>query len=211
MRNTVYLLTVLFCGFWAGPTAKAAPSLCGSVSGNLVANCGFETGDLTGWTASPTGYNGILYGVDAVDAYSGTYGAYLGGFGTAAMFSQSLATTSNTRYTISFYLAHPDNTISPYNNSFSVSFGGRLLYAQINGAYSYQPITLYGLASSSLSTLQFSATDPNFYFSLDDVTVTAGVPEPASLALAVPGLALLLFVHLRRRLGKLPGVGHDAV
>jgi hypothetical protein len=176
-----------------------------------VANCGFETGSFSGWTVNPAGYNGILYGVDGVDAYSGAYGAYLGGYSTSATLNQSITTTPNSPYTITFFLAHPDAAIFPYGNSFSIAFGGRSLYSESNGAFSYTPITLYGFATSSSSILQFSATDPNFYFSIDDVSVTAGAPEPASLALAIPGLILLSLVCLTRRLRKVPGVGHNAV
>src|SRR5258707_4542450 len=44
---------------------------CARVAGNLVVNCGFETGDFTGWTRS--GDQGFT-SIDTVSAHSGTYG-----------------------------------------------------------------------------------------------------------------------------------------
>src|SRR5215831_7889435 len=34
------------------PLGPLVPSACDAVAGNLVTNCGFETGDLTGWNIS---------------------------------------------------------------------------------------------------------------------------------------------------------------
>ena len=67
-------------------SGAVASSLCDQVQNNLVTNCGFETGDFTGWTLSGNTGNrgGYYYGVDAIDAFSGNYGAYLGPLGRSA-------------------------------------------------------------------------------------------------------------------------------
>ena len=51
MKTTCGLICAVFCLFLAVPQSKAG-SICDAVSGNLVANCGFETGDFTGWILS---------------------------------------------------------------------------------------------------------------------------------------------------------------
>ena len=57
------------CGLWSGSQAVAS-SLCDALAGNLVVNCGFETGNFTAWTIGGNTANpgGNYYGVDAFDA-----------------------------------------------------------------------------------------------------------------------------------------------
>ncbi len=75
-------------------SGAVASSLCDQVQNNLVTNCGFETGDFTGWTLSGNTGNrgGYYYGVDAIDAFSGNYGAYLGPFGAPLDLGENLVT-----------------------------------------------------------------------------------------------------------------------
>ncbi len=62
---------------------------CARVAGNLVANCGFETGDSTGWTRSG---DQSFTSIDAVSAHSGSFGLDTGPTGTLGFFAQNLAT-----------------------------------------------------------------------------------------------------------------------
>jgi hypothetical protein len=50
--SAVVGLTSIFFGFGSAPVMAVPSSLCDAVAGNIVTNCGFETGDLTGWTLS---------------------------------------------------------------------------------------------------------------------------------------------------------------
>ena len=43
-------LLFLLAGFVLATTPVWSQSICDNIAGNLVVNCGFETGDLTGWT-----------------------------------------------------------------------------------------------------------------------------------------------------------------
>ena len=55
-----------------GPGASIAKADdCFSVVGNMVTNCGFETGDFTGWTVNPSG---TAFVTDP-SAHSGNFGA----------------------------------------------------------------------------------------------------------------------------------------
>lgn len=82
-------------------------SPCGDVSGNLVANCSFGTGNFTDWTGS--GDTGFV-GVDSVSPfatlpYSGNaYEASIGPTGDTGGIYQTITTVPGMSYDISFFL-----------------------------------------------------------------------------------------------------------
>lgn len=99
-------------------------SPCDGVAGNLVSNCGFETGDFTGWTQfGDTTFDGVLTGdTYVIPNVSPNSGLYMANFGstTNSGISQSISTTPGTLYDISFYLENdgcggctPDPTPEP--------------------------------------------------------------------------------------------------
>jgi len=66
---------------------------------NLVANGGFETGDLSGWTLD-TGQGGFGVTGDAADVYGGSYSAF--GNGPGGVISRVLPTVIGAKYNIAF-------------------------------------------------------------------------------------------------------------
>ena len=76
----------------AALVAMAVPALaadvCQGVPGNVIVNCGFETGDFTGWTQGGNTVGQFVYS-GAPWAYSGNYGAALGPNGSDGYLSQS--------------------------------------------------------------------------------------------------------------------------
>lgn len=79
-------MSSILSGF--GSAAMATPSLCDSIAGNLVANCGFETGDFTGWT--PGGTRELQ--VTDFAAHTGNFGVVSPSVGADATLNQVLAT-----------------------------------------------------------------------------------------------------------------------
>jgi hypothetical protein len=211
MRTAGGFFCVAFCLFLGAPESKASTSYCDGILNNLVTNCGFETGDFTGWTLSgndvPSELNN-LYGVEGVDPFdgisphSGSYQAFFGDLvANSTTISQTITTIPGNVYTISWFLAQDTATVPPYSNEFVASFGG----SSVSGSdfdvlgYTQESFSVFVTAPSML--LSFTAGNDLGEFLLDDISVTgpaATTPEPAAWMLTMSGL-LAGFVLLRRR------------
>jgi hypothetical protein len=168
-----------------GPLPPDPPSICDAIAGNMLTNCGFETGDFTGWTLSGnTSFTGVTAGpFDGFVANSGTYFAFLGPIGSLGFLSQTLATTPGAAYNISFFLVSDGAT----PNEFDVEWGGATVFDATNipstgGTYVLTSIPV--VATSSSTTVSFSFQNNPGYLALDDTSVVpASVPEPSSILL----------------------------
>ncbi|HEY3827066.1 MAG TPA: carbohydrate binding domain-containing protein [Bryobacteraceae bacterium] len=184
-------------------TAFAQTSVCNSTA-NLVTNCGFETGAITGWTTGgnttnpPGAFNGSGYGVDARDANSGNGGLYMGPIGGAMSISQTLTLTANTQYSIVFYLRQNSAPVLNSNHTFtaaidnatlSTTFASLLTLNNSSSAgsyvrytYTFTPTNAQLGGSTGSAALLFSFRNDDDYWSFDDVSVQA--PLAPSIAKA---------------------------
>ena len=88
--------------FAAGAVACGALSTAGANAANLVANGGFETGDFTDWATDAVSYP--MYIVTS-PVEEGAYAAQIAGYSYGAdTLTQSIATTADTDYTLSFWI-----------------------------------------------------------------------------------------------------------
>jgi len=92
MRFLALPLALLFCGLLA-PTSKA---------NSIVVNGGFETGDLTGWTASvPSWFASTGSSTNIAMPYDGNYFAMMP-YANFKDMSQTLTTVAGTTYELQF-------------------------------------------------------------------------------------------------------------
>jgi T1SS-143 domain-containing protein len=155
-------------------TVTEGDALGPTVGSNLIANGGFESQGLPGWSVTGNGSNFSI-----TPAHSGGLAQ---GFGQGTdTLSQTFATVADGLYTVDFFLANAAGS----SDSFTASWNGVTLGTPIVNAgpsgYTEYTYTVFGDAGSS--QLSFALQhggflgSGNFYWMLDDVSVTqvAGV------------------------------------
>jgi PEP-CTERM motif-containing protein len=212
MKKYITFTCIVACLFFAAAQSKASPD-CTAVAGNLVANCGFETGDFTDWTLSGNDVPGELnnlYGVEGVDPvdgispHSGSYQTYIADLDpNATTLAQTIATTSGDQYTITFWVAQDTAPSDEYGNELLASFGGTSLVDDSDVAVEGYTEYSYAVdATSATSELDLTLGNDLGEFLLDDVSVVdttpVVTPEPGSLLLFGTGLLALAGVARRR-------------
>lgn len=210
-----------FAIFAATTTVVALPSTasaqsCEDVAGNLVLNCSFENPDirngavypnapLNDWTANPVG---------VVERWTNSFGGFTAKDGNSHVelkvnqsttLSQYLNTVAGEQYTLAFSAGHRvrrDNysQIDVYfDNTLVLSTG------QMTNGYVWNDFSTAFTSVGNGGMLEFRSmgTHPTYGDHLDNVSVAATggatVPEPASVALLLAGLAGLGTVARRRR------------
>jgi hypothetical protein len=167
----------------------------GAGAAGPVVNGDFETGSLSGWTQSG---NTDFSGVDPFAAHNGAFGAFFGPESAGAI-SQTLTTVAGVSYKVDFWLELDD---SAQPNLFSWTWGGVAQSPSFTNtvAFDYKEFSAIVTATGASTALSFSFTNPQSFWLLDDVSVTAvtaPVPEPESIALMAAGL--LVLIERRRR------------
>jgi Carbohydrate binding domain len=179
---------------WTSVLATGA-SICDGIAGNIVTNCGFETGDFTGWTAVDGSGNTFVAGAFDTGPNSGNSFAALGAVGTDGTVSQTLTTIPGQTYDFSFWLASDGGL----PNDFTAQWDGADLVSL--AATPATPYVLYSFietASSTSTAINFiERNDPGFW-GLDDVSVVA-TPEPSNLVESCLLVGLMVVVYKRRR------------
>ena len=196
-------------------TAAALSALASTAhSAELIINGGFESnsypGNFTELSSGVTGWTISAGSIDVINLYwqpaGGSYSIDLNG-GAAATLSQAFATNIGQLYNVSFSMAgNPDaggavkSIQAGVTGLTTFTFNGA---GASHGAMNWQTQSFSFVANSSLSTLTFvgdSGTGP-YGAALDNISVTAAVPEPATYGMLLAGLGMLGLLARRRRGG----------
>ncbi|WP_369389506.1 putative Ig domain-containing protein [Streptomyces sp. CG1] len=149
----------------------------GCTSSQLLANPGFESGS-TGWTAT----SGVITNDSGEAAHSGSYYAWLDGYGSSHTdtLSQSVTIPAGCKATLSFYL-HIDTaetTTSTAYDKLTVTAGSTTLasYSNLNAGsgYTQKTFDLSSLAGQTV-TLKFNGVEDSSLqtsFVVDDAALT---------------------------------------
>lgn len=179
---------------------------------NLIINGDFELSSALvgggGYTTVFAGSNAITgwtVGGNSVDLIKGAYGAIngtsvdmLGTPGPGAL-SQSFNAVAGGSYLLTFDLSRNPNASGA--TAIDVLFGNvnQSFTSSVNGVVDHFSL-LYTAASSGPAALSFSSFGGDGYSGavLDNVSVTAAVPEPETYAMLLAGLGLVGFLKRRR-------------
>jgi hypothetical protein len=144
--------------------ALESSALCDRVPGNLVRNCGFETGDFTGWTRSG---DPSATSIDSGSAHSGTYGLDIGPVTDLGFIAQNLATAPGGSYSLCYWLLNLGAT----PNRFQVSWDHVVIRDDTNlGAFGYTQTCHDVVATSDTTEVKFGFLQVPSYFHFDDVS-----------------------------------------
>lgn len=178
-RRFAVLALVVGLVCWLPATAGASPgagtAASATCSGQLIGNGGFETGTAYPWSASA----GVISNSPVEPPHSGSWDAWLGGYGTTHIDTLSISVTvpAGCHATLSFWL-HIDTdetttTIAYDKLTVKVNTTVVATYSNLNHN------TGYALKSFSLpagtTSITFTATEDSSLqtsFVLDDITLT---------------------------------------
>jgi hypothetical protein len=168
---------------------------------NLLTNGDFETGDATGWTVTGVDVGVVGSGFDGMNAESGNYFMALGTVGVPGTISQTVSDTAGQALVLNYYYMSSGNAPSSFAADWDgVQIAGSAVSdAPASGYVDYQ----FNVTATGSDTLTFLERDDPAFDALDNVslTPTAAVPEPATWAMLILGVAMVGFTARRRREG----------
>ena len=151
-------------------TQLFSQSQCDAVAGNLVVNCGFETGSFAPWVVVDSSGNTFVTGSGF--SHSGTFALASGPTGAASTVTQNIPTVAGNTYTFSFWQRADGDT-----NSFAASWNGLPVFIEVNATHGYIQRSFTVVATAASTPIIFSIQNPPTYDFLDDIAVVVLPPD----------------------------------
>lgn len=191
-------------------TAMAVLALGAAAQAEAASNLGFETGDASGWTVS--GGGGATTGYGAFGAVEGAYFGYIeAGLGAGVYSTLTQVFDLVAGQTISGQVGFQANDYWPFNDDAYLTINGVQLFGSSIGAVGsygnsgWQGFT-YTAPTTGAYTLELGVRNAGDNAAssgavIDNVGLSAAVPEPAGWAMMILGfgaIGLLLRSDRRR-------------
>ena len=180
-------------------SANATPSLCNAVAGNLLQNCGFESGDFAHWNpkAASSGSDFFV----STGGNSGSFGAFFGDTAQQfdSLFQGGIPTTPGHTYDLTYYFQSDGNTPSAgyvgyFDTTFHVLGSGSAF-----PPFSWTLLDFTFVATTPNTGIGFGAYDGPGFLGIDDVVLRDVTPVPEPFTLGVFGAGLAGAFAMRRR------------
>lgn len=167
-----------------------------------ILNSSFESGNLSGWTASNLNFSFVIntpsYQTSA--AKQGSFYALLGPRGSIGNLSQTFGTNAGNILHVSGWISAVGDTASLFTMALNGVTYVNLINPNTSGQW--QQFSFDAVATG-LDTLKFGFKDTSSFIALDYITVTqtapTAVPLPSALPLFGGGLGLLAWWGRRRK------------
>lgn len=181
---------------------------------NLIQNGDFEStafGSFTGYNianASSSAIGNWTVGGTSVDVIRGAYGAINGNsidmLGTPGpgSLSQGFATVAGHNYLVSFDLSA--NGVGGDSKALTVNVGAAPAYNYVGNMNNHVTESFsYHATTTGLTQLTFTSAASGYSGAvIDNVSVTAAVPEPETYAMLLAGLGMVGFIARRKAAKK---------
>jgi len=180
-------------------SANAGPSLCDGVAGNLIQNCGFESGSFSSWNTSPA-LTGSDFFVD-LPGHTGSYDAWFGAVGgTPDVINQAVATLPGHLYHLEFYFksdgATPNGAFAAYFDTSIHTLGSAGDIPVMDWTYE----DFFIAATTNQTRIFIGAQDLPGHLQFDDFVLRdVTVPEPFTLGIFGAGLMGAFAMRRRKR------------
>jgi hypothetical protein len=192
-------ILALLCGAAPG-FAGSVDSVCDAVAGNLVQNCGFESGNFSSWNVLNNDGNTLVEGDSfQLGVNSGNFYAALGdATSTPTVLEQTFTDVVGTSLTFSFYVATDGS-----GGGLVADYDGTTLLALTNTTADGYTEYSFNVTPTGSDTISFIEDGPiGGYIGLDDVVVVdppppAATPEPSSIAFLALALGAIVLAHRR--------------
>ena len=162
---------------------------------NILSNSGFETGALAPWFQDRDFSGNENWNVTSALAHTGNYSATDDG---NKEIRQNLKATSVSDITeVSFWLYSPDDLFSAYLFFYSDGTNEQRIVSGATDTWAFFDVTSELDAGKSLVAFSLFGNSVGRTY-LDDVTINASVPEPATLTLMGLGMAGVGYQRRRR-------------